>query len=696
MKQDDNFGPDLGPPPPPLYYNPEDTRCAYGHAIVRDVPLEDFVRRVYGFTVETIPRLHRGQNFLAIHGDDLHRYLLSAQSSDPDHLSSSPSSSVLLQSIFRTIVSQLDLSPEGLPNGDFHERTDVDEHDRKMPSLVFSSLATDPWDLIGTAVDVVKTGRIESVARGSRWLPALVVDRRVVKVGDAVIQPSFKYPHNEIEDVQYTVYTQATYPLTDLELVSATNISAMRHRSLRAFGTSITVDSTKVTAYYGDAFTLIKSTAFDFVERPDLLVLLIGAIYNASPAQLGFAHFVDFPRYKDVTCLNDLRIRLPCALNANGVANGPWYFDIHVTDLQELFTDDHPLGRTTAVVPLRLENRLDDYPNTTTAAKATDLVLKYSFQDRRWAPEDHTLRVILKKVSAWDPRASKYLPELVCSANASVLDVGLPSIWLGTTENYLHTDRRLSVMVVRAMHPLASLRDVAGFRKVYKDCVRAHKWVYTLAGILHRDFTINNMMYYVDGEEVFGVINDFDLSRSVDAINEEISLRRPSVGKVRPVVTTNVGAACYQSVEIAASPDPPVQEYRHDLESAFFALCWQVATHNPETMEYRDLEEWEHPDSVMAARIRAAFLRADSDTVVDDIMKDAHYLYKRSGIIDSWVKPLRHLFKRSAYQLAVQGAIEFKEDKKLTLKKLRARLFRTPMPQYANFMDAIGGEPTDM
>ena len=40
----------------------------------------------------------------------------------------------------------------------------------------------------------------------------------------------------------------------------------------------------------------------------------------------------------------------------------------------------------------------------------------------------------------------------------------------------------------------------------------AHHWAYTTAHVLHRDISMNNIMWYKCGDEVVGVLCDWDLA----------------------------------------------------------------------------------------------------------------------------------------------------------------------------------------
>ena len=89
--------------------------------------------------------------------------------------------------------------------------------------------------------------------------------------------------------------------------------------------------------------------------------------------------------------------------------------------------------------------------------------------------------------------------------------------------------------------------------------VIGHKWLYDIPKILHRDISVNNLMVRKEGDEVFTVLNDFDLAVSVD-IKSMSSKHRTGT---KPFVAIDL-----------LGPDPTVHMYCHDLESMFYVLVW--------------------------------------------------------------------------------------------------------------------------
>ncbi|KIK59050.1 hypothetical protein GYMLUDRAFT_103127, partial [Collybiopsis luxurians FD-317 M1] len=85
-------------------------------------------------------------------------------------------------------------------------------------------------------------------------------------------------------------------------------------------------------------------------------------------------------------------------------------------------------------------------------------------------------------------------------------------------------------------------------------------WVHNIGRVLHRDISMNNVMFRRIGGEVYGVLNDFDLATCID------DLDRTPTSKHR--TGTRPFMACEQH-DINWNGPP---RYRHDAESFFYLI----------------------------------------------------------------------------------------------------------------------------
>ncbi|KAK0475736.1 hypothetical protein IW261DRAFT_454772 [Armillaria novae-zelandiae] len=110
------------------------------------------------------------------------------------------------------------------------------------------------------------------------------------------------------------------------------------------------------------------------------------------------------------------------------------------------------------------------------------------------------------------------------------------------------------------LFPITDPADVKDIGQVFFDIFRSHYWLYENAQILHRDMSLNNMMYRKRSKRnirILGVLNDFDLS-SVFPLQEAISLHR-------------TGTPPYMAHELLGQSDVG-HLYRHDIEAFYYVL----------------------------------------------------------------------------------------------------------------------------
>ncbi|KAK0490368.1 hypothetical protein IW261DRAFT_8982 [Armillaria novae-zelandiae] len=131
-----------------------------------------------------------------------------------------------------------------------------------------------------------------------------------------------------------------------------------------------------------------------------------------------------------------------------------------------------------------------------------------------------------------------------------------------------YEQRVLRITVLEELIPITSLRKGKHYAQVFVDILQCHKWLYDHPKILHRDISMANIMYRMDGQgNVFGVLIDFDLS-SLIPIEEAKSLRR-------------TGTAPYMAFDLLMEEnDSGPHLYRHDLEALFCVMLMICCRHS--------------------------------------------------------------------------------------------------------------------
>lgn len=135
----------------------------------------------------------------------------------------------------------------------------------------------------------------------------------------------------------------------------------------------------------------------------------------------------------------------------------------------------------------------------------------------------------------------------------------------------------------------------------------AHYWVYETLKVLHRDISMNNIMWFMRDDKIIGVLCDWDSAEHHrDGVNDMVQsdVARPSdndEGSLRSErITSRISNQPYLEQPTAAlghrtgtgpfmamdllrddSDDLPLHKYRHDLESFFYIYACAAATYDP-------------------------------------------------------------------------------------------------------------------
>ncbi|KAF9258777.1 hypothetical protein L218DRAFT_876222 [Marasmius fiardii PR-910] len=121
--------------------------------------------------------------------------------------------------------------------------------------------------------------------------------------------------------------------------------------------------------------------------------------------------------------------------------------------------------------------------------------------------------------------------------------------------------RHVCVTVQRKLQPIHNLASHEEFAQVLYDILQCHRWLYVIPKILHRDISLNNVMFRRNPvtHEVYGVLNDFDLSSRVGEDRTASSKQR-------------TGTKPYMAHDLFDDQWVLGHLYRHDLESIFYVL----------------------------------------------------------------------------------------------------------------------------
>lgn len=464
-----------------------------------------------------------------------------------------------------------------------------------------------------------------------------------------------------LQKVSVPIYEPDPLPFSEEEAAVAAHITSMLCGGIRQYASGIAVRNTTVSLYYGDRLGLVMSSEFDLIKDARTLVIVVAAISRAHSTSLGFSPYLYLPKDPQSTgvSLDGTKVKFSMAYDVQGQAIGPWRFFINITKDRGVFIASEPLGRGTTVVPIRKDG------------SSTELVWKTAFPQAHLENEGEVIEKITASLRKHKAEALKHVVELICSFSGNIREAGLPRVFLGEAEGV--GPRVFRSMVMVAYRPMAELQTAADFKQVFVDAVKgmysilhdcmsplanqlfsAHHWVWKYADILHRDISDNNVMYYVDGGKIVGVLCDFDMAcykKTIDVqLRREASIitRIRKGHKHRPLSFAGnwTGTVQFLSCELLATNYAPVQTYRHDLESFLYLLVSHCATHDRKNRTYGYFQQWNRGDDVKIGEAKARFLSKQQPWDVENLFKE--YFHKADeeyqDIISTWVKPLRELF----------------------------------------------------
>ncbi|KAI0929585.1 hypothetical protein AcV7_005079 [Taiwanofungus camphoratus] len=511
--------------------------------------------------------------------------------------------------------------------------------------------------------------------------------------------------------------------LTGNEVQAAKYINDMLSHGIRSYASGFMIDNTIVTLWYGDRMGIVLSKPFDFMEEPHMLLLAIAAITSANHAHLGICPFLKFPSgaydsYSNVKLEVDDKLAFDAdgrplqklifgkggharsTSTINGIVRNCWTSQSACTDLLSIGgeTLDDPahilptygtisaefgaVGRETTIVPIKA-----------TGAAATlfgqdDLVAKMAWPPKKCQPEDKFIRVIKQKIQQQGPRWLRHIVDLKCSITRRMDEMNFPRVHMQKLLD--HEDRVFKIMVMKKYEALQLVDGAEEFKQIFVDVVSAHHWVWQTAGVLHRDISVGNIMFYRDENGcAIGILCDWDLAmfrpskeefeeddneydENAHADNDGDILITARTATKRAELTvpqgsferhdqtdgpddTNgaqeqphkrpryrTGTGPFMALDLLSEGKAPLHRYRHDLESFFYVLAWVCAVFDPVRHKFGHFPDWESSNLITIGRNKRAFLRVEQEW--QKMFSSAHPDY--AALAENWVLPLRWEFLR--------------------------------------------------
>ncbi|KAI0962162.1 hypothetical protein AcV7_001063 [Taiwanofungus camphoratus] len=485
--------------------------------------------------------------------------------------------------------------------------------------------------------------------------------------------------------------------LTKNDLQAMKYVNELLSHGIRSYSSGFIVRETSMTLWYADRTGLVESQPFNMFYSSQLLLLVVAAIRKAHLSSLGVCPFLKFPSSK-FDSYDGAKLVLPRAIDANDQAMEELEFNVTVSDDRSVFTAYGAIGRGTTVVPIEATGK------TKKVLGEEKLVAKISWPSKARKGEDYIIKKVRRGLYDGKPKYLKHVVDLKYSLMCTEEKMKLPRASMGKLEGFgvLSMEMRICrTLILKAYLPLEQVNSPDEFKTVFVDTVRAHHYVWQTSGILHRDISVNNIMFYREDGRVIGVLCDWDLAmiKSEPELPPEVKFIIPSTQEgntgeeaiegegnsdseesadettsggeeLQHVVTDTIqdghadrvgaeteqnnntndsqhpkaryrtGTGPFMALDLLSPGDTPMHLYRHDLESFFYVLVWFCVTFRPKTHKVGYISSWQRHSLVEIGDAKLHFLMESS--TYEMILAPAHRSYVE--ILTEWVQDLRPLF----------------------------------------------------
>ncbi|KAG7097787.1 hypothetical protein E1B28_005106 [Marasmius oreades] len=308
------------------------------------------------------------------------------------------------------------------------------------------------------------------------------------------------------------------------------------------------------------------SDTLDFVESPNVLLQILLAFSRLTRSQWGFFDKLipttqSLPRYPVVHRKIDASMFKGKMLDA-----GDHRFE--VADIRVF--PRGLIGRGTYTIRMQAKSK-----ELLGEGKVRKLILKISSAPTTRKPE----QFFLDKASTAANEDTKekwvlnHLPDMVDSGDFE----GTVSFEHLFGEDY--EKRTLRYLAVEELYLITDLTAPEELRLAFKNIVYCHQWLVTVPGIMHRDVSINNLMFRVKGDRKFGVLNDFDLACTLDEDRQSSSKQRTGT---KPFIARDL-------LTLAKESDTLQKHFVwYDLELMVYVFAWIICC-------YEDGREIQNP-----------------------------------------------------------------------------------------------------
>jgi hypothetical protein len=429
-------------------------------------------------------------------------------------------------------------------------------------------------------------------------------DRKIPKThrrstpGGASAQAEEKKPKLRPETDE-TIHQKESYLQVGRYLLEQFSIPAFRSHATIGL-----VDRDRIQFYHANHSVILVSSAINFSSRDktgglEKLIAIVIAFNRLSLPDNGILDGGIFQNNAKLLCpevpRGSMQMQGGNKLRFGGnEATGPF-----TLTFGEIITRDPSLaGRSTTVLHAK-----------SSSWKDVDLVVKISWPGSGRVPENELLNEAARVAESTAARkwALNHLPR-VFFAQDVVFDSDSTHGKVGSLfdnaefvdEEYKYERRTLRIIIQERLYPLKTLTNAKDVAQVLLDVAcstrvlfvswllsahagSVHRWLLDHAGILHRDLSLDNIMYRiieamndagVMEEKVYGVLTDYDLSSRAASLTTDYAQTSEQ----------RTGTPPYMAHGLLDGTDT-LHLYRHDVESLFYIMLILAAHHELQVPE---------------------------------------------------------------------------------------------------------------
>ncbi|KAJ7025736.1 hypothetical protein C8F04DRAFT_1127406 [Mycena alexandri] len=322
-------------------------------------------------------------------------------------------------------------------------------------------------------------------------------------------------------------------------------LEVLSNGGLRSHVISVLVSGKSLELLYYDRSIVVKSQPLDFTDDLSTFLAILHRFGSLNTAQWGYVPLVPIPR--------------PLPPGSTSTFS-PSFYDGDELNLRDMtlklgvivFRAHGIIGRGTVVVHATVLRAPPNNPGLVNKS----VIVKWSWSPKSRAREADIINQA--RAHAADTNMRRHLPEVLYSED---LDGSIPECHRHLMKHLPdeYEARVITVIVLEVLKPITELSDPNELATALRGIFKCYRWLYETVKIMHRDISVNNLMFHRVGEKVYGVLNDFDLAVWLDGENSTSRQR--------------TGTKPYMARDLLDASPPP-HRYRHDLESFLYVLVF--------------------------------------------------------------------------------------------------------------------------